>query len=96
MSFFIYVGNILIIFHNGSSVFIIPCILYRPLRCVVRACENLLVFIHIVTEKRKCIINDSIKTEYLFIKSVTRMLNARYARRNFELHMVVGRTSSIT
>jgi hypothetical protein len=33
-------------------------------------------------EKRKCIINESIKRKYLFIKSVMRMLNASYAKRN--------------
>jgi hypothetical protein len=66
MSLFIYVGSILICFHNGSSVCIILCILCRPLRCVVRACENLSVFIHMVMAERKC----SIKSEYPFIKGV--------------------------
>jgi hypothetical protein len=70
--FSIYVDSILICFHNGSSVCIILCILCRPLRCVVKACENLSVYIHtsIVIAKRKCSINDSIKSEYPFIKGV--------------------------
>jgi hypothetical protein len=66
--FFIYSGSVLIWFHNGSSVCIILCILFRPLRCVVRACQNLPVFINIVMAKRKCSINGSIKSEYPFIK----------------------------
>jgi hypothetical protein len=70
--FSIYVGStsILICFHNGSSVCIIVCILFRPLRCVMRACENLSAFIRIVMAKRKCSINDCIKSEYPFIKGV--------------------------
>jgi hypothetical protein len=66
--FSIYVGSTLIFFHNGSSVCIILCILCRLLCCVVTACENLSVVIHIVMAKCKCSINDSIKSEYLFIK----------------------------
>jgi hypothetical protein len=60
----------MICFHNGSSVFIILCILYRTLRCVVRACENLSVFIHIMMTKRKCIFSDGVKSKYPFIKCV--------------------------
>jgi hypothetical protein len=67
---FIYVGSLLIFIHNGSSICIILCILFRPLPCVLRTCENLSVFIHIVTARRKCSINDSIKSEYQFIKAV--------------------------
>jgi hypothetical protein len=37
---------------------------------VVKACENLSVYIHIVMAKCKCSINDSIKSEYPFIKCV--------------------------
>jgi hypothetical protein len=71
MSFFsIYVGSILICFHSGSSVCIILCILCRPLRCAVKACENLSVFIPIMMAKCKCSTNDSFKGEYPFIKSV--------------------------
>jgi hypothetical protein len=70
MSFLIFVGSILICFHKGSSVCIILFILCRPLRCVVAVYENLSVFIHMVMTKRKCSINDTIKTEYPFIKSV--------------------------
>jgi hypothetical protein len=66
----IYVGSILICFHNGSSVCIIPCILCRPLRCVVRACENVSVSIHIVMAEREYSINDSIKSQYPFINGV--------------------------
>jgi hypothetical protein len=69
-SFAIYVGSILICFHNRSSVCIILCILCRPLHCVVTACENLLLFMHIVMAKCKCSINDSIKSEYPFIIGV--------------------------
>jgi hypothetical protein len=36
----------------------------------MRACENLSVFFHIVMAKRKCRINESIKSEYLFIKGL--------------------------
>jgi hypothetical protein len=36
----------------------------------VRACENVLVFIHIMMAKHKCNINDTIKSEYPFIKGV--------------------------
>jgi hypothetical protein len=70
MFFFIYAGSILICFHNGSSVCSIPCIHCRPLRCVETACKNLSVFVHIVMAKRKCSINDSIKSEYPFINGV--------------------------
>jgi hypothetical protein len=70
MSFSIYVGSILISFHNGSFVCIILCILCRPLRCFVRVCEILSVFNHIVTAKRKCSISDCIKGEYPSIKGV--------------------------
>jgi hypothetical protein len=49
---------------------IILCILCRPLSCVVRACENVSAFVHIVRAKRKCSINDGIKSEYPFIKAV--------------------------
>jgi hypothetical protein len=68
--FSIYVGSILIFFHNGTSVCIILCNLCRPLRCAMRVSESLSVFTHIVMAKRKCSINDSIKSEYLFIKGV--------------------------
>jgi hypothetical protein len=83
MFFFIYVGSILICFHNGNYVCIILCILCRPLCCVVTAYENLSVFTHIVMEKRKFSINDSIKCIYPFIKGVNehaeRMLcNAKF------------------
>jgi hypothetical protein len=57
----------LICFHNGSSVCSIPC---RPLRCVERVCVNVSGYIHVVMTRRKCSINDSIKGEYSFIKSL--------------------------
>jgi hypothetical protein len=80
MAFFsIYVGSILICFHNGYSVCIILCIPCRPLCCVVTVCENLSVSIHIATAKRKCSINDYIKSEYLFIKGMNE--NAEYTLR---------------
>jgi hypothetical protein len=68
--FFMYIGSTLIFLYNRSYIFIIFCILCRPLRCVVIACENLSVFIHTVKPNRKCSINDSIKSEYPFIKDV--------------------------
>jgi hypothetical protein len=68
--FSIYVGSNLICCHTGSSSCIILCILCRPLRYVVRVCENLSVFIHIVMAKCKCSINYGIKSEYSFIKGV--------------------------
>jgi hypothetical protein len=66
----IYVGSILIYFHDGSSICIILCILCQPLQCVVRASDNLSVFIHIVMAKRECSINVSIKSECPFSKGV--------------------------
>jgi hypothetical protein len=68
--FSIYVGIILIYFHNGSYVCVILCILCRPLCFVVIACENLSVSIHTVMAKCKCSINNSIQSEYPFIKGV--------------------------
>jgi hypothetical protein len=62
--FFIYVGSILICFHNGSSVCIFLCILCRQLRCVVRACESLSGFINIVMAKRKSSIRVPFLTKY--------------------------------
>jgi hypothetical protein len=38
--------------------------------CVMKASENLSVFTHIVMGKCKCSINDSVKSEYTFIKGV--------------------------
>jgi hypothetical protein len=95
MSFFIYIGSILICFHDGSSVCITRCILFWLLHCVVRACEISSVFIPVVMAKYKCSINDSIKSEYPFIKVWMSMLNAHYAMQNSALHMVVGQTSSV-
>jgi hypothetical protein len=66
--FFIYVGSILICFHNRISVCNTLCILCQALRCVVTACGNLLVFIYTVMTKCKCSINDSVNSDYLFIK----------------------------
>jgi hypothetical protein len=45
--FFPYIGSILIFFHDGSSISIIVCILFRRVGCVVGACENLSGFIRI-------------------------------------------------
>jgi hypothetical protein len=91
-----YVGSILICFHNGSSVCIILCILCRPLRCVVRACENLSLFIHIVMAEHKCSINDNVKSEYPFFKGVNE--NAERTLRKTKFRIAHGglRTSSIT
>jgi hypothetical protein len=61
-NFFLYVGIILISFHNGNSVCIILCIVCRPVHCVVTTYVNLPVYIHIVMAERKCSINDSIKS----------------------------------
>jgi hypothetical protein len=94
--FSIYVGSILICFHNGSSVCIILCILRRPLRCVVIACENLSVFIRIVMATRQVSINDSIKSEYPFIKVMNENGECTLCNAKISLHMVVGRTSSVT
>jgi hypothetical protein len=68
--FFTYVGCIFIFFHNGNSVCTILCIVCLPLRCVMRAFENLSVFIHVVMAKCKCSINESFNSEYTFIKGV--------------------------
>jgi hypothetical protein len=81
--FFIYVGSILICFHNGSSVCIILCILCRLLRCVVRACENVSVFLHVVMAKRKCSINGSIKSEYPFTQGVNENVECTLCKAKF-------------
>jgi hypothetical protein len=76
----------LICFHNGSSVCIILCVLCRPSRSVVRVCENLSVFIHIVMAKRKLSINDCVRSEYPFIKGVNENAECTLCKRNFVLH----------
>jgi hypothetical protein len=38
--------------------------------CVVTACDNLPVYIHIVLAESKCSITDSIKSEYPFVNGV--------------------------
>jgi hypothetical protein len=81
--FFIYIGSILICFHNGGSVRIILCILCQLLHCVVTACENLSVFIHVVIAKHKCSINDSIKSEHLFIKGVIENAECKFCNAEF-------------
>jgi hypothetical protein len=69
MSFFsIYVGSILICFHNGSSVCIILCILCGPLGCVVSACENISVFIHIVIENVSAVLMTILRANIRLLK----------------------------
>jgi hypothetical protein len=88
-----YVGSILICFHNGSSVCIILCILCWPLHCVVIACENLSVFIHIVMVKCKCSINDSIKNKYPFTNDVNE--NAECTLCNIKFCIACGGRSDV-
>jgi hypothetical protein len=49
----------------------------------VRACENLLVFIHVVMTKHNCSINDSIKSEYPFIKGVNEIVECTLCSTKF-------------
>jgi hypothetical protein len=65
--FSIYVGSILICFRNGSSVCIIIC---QSLCCAVIA-------------KRNCNINDSIKSEYPYIKSVNENVECKLCNAKF-------------
>jgi hypothetical protein len=59
----------------------------------VRACENLSVIIHIVIAKRKCSCNDSIKSEYPFIKGVNE--NAECALYNAKFCIAYGGRSDV-
>jgi hypothetical protein len=54
----------------------------------VRVCENLSVFVNTVIEKRKYSINDSIKSEYSFIKGVNE--NANFTLCNAKLYIALG------
>jgi hypothetical protein len=61
----------------------------------MRACENLSVFIHIliVLAKCKCSINDSIKSEYPFIKGVN--VNAECTLCNAKFFIAHGGRSDV-
>jgi hypothetical protein len=75
--------------------------MYHPLHSLstVTLCceslENLSVFILIVTAKRKCSINDSIKGEYPFIKGLDENTECTLCNAKFCIARGVGRTSYV-
>jgi hypothetical protein len=63
---------------------------------VTLCCENLAVFFHIVMAKRKSSINDSIKSEYSFIRGVNENVECTLCNAKFAMYMMVGWTLPVT